>query len=279
MFSDDLLPFSQSILNHLDINSDTLKHNQLSHWQKVQYRAVINWLAKYQLSPDASNLEQVRGYLEAFHHLCEIEAWEKASKLLMVPLNTPANKELHDQLRIWSYYQEQIQLYKRLPLNQLHPHIHLICLRGLGLAHRALGNYSQAIAYHQQHLALAQEIGDRTHEGMALGNLGNVYCAVGNYTEGMKYHQQHLTVARKIGDRHGEGLALGHLGSVCYSQGNYQQAIDYYQQDLAIAREVGDRHGEGATLCNLGNVYQEIGDYDQALEHYQQDLAIGVFRI
>ena len=45
----------------------------------------------------------------------------------------------------------------------------------LGNAHRSLGDYSKAIEYHKEHLAIAKEVGDRAKEGGAYGNLGNPY--------------------------------------------------------------------------------------------------------
>ena len=38
-----------------------------------------------------------------------------------------------------------------------------------------LGEYRRAIEYHEQHLTIAREIGDRLGEGHALGNLGLAY--------------------------------------------------------------------------------------------------------
>jgi hypothetical protein len=51
-------------------------------------------------------------YLEAFHHLCELEDWETASKILFIPLDTPTKDALVNQLGVWGYYREQIDLYK-----------------------------------------------------------------------------------------------------------------------------------------------------------------------
>lgn len=45
----------------------------------------------------------------------------------------------------------------------------------LGLVSTAMGDYEQAITYHQKDLAVAREIGDISGEGRALGNLGIVY--------------------------------------------------------------------------------------------------------
>ena len=39
--------------------------------------------------------------------------------------------------------------------------------------------YAKAIAYHQQELAIAKEVGDRVGEGKAYGNLGNAHMSQG----------------------------------------------------------------------------------------------------
>ena len=44
-------------------------------------------------------------------------------------------------------------------------------LSALGNAHYMMGDFSQAIAYHTQHLAIAREVGDRAGEGNAGNNL------------------------------------------------------------------------------------------------------------
>ncbi len=81
----DITPSGESILAKLGIKPTELKSIN-PRWQRTQYRALINWLTKYQSQPNSSNLEKVKGYLEAFYHLCEVEAWEKAGKLLLIPL-------------------------------------------------------------------------------------------------------------------------------------------------------------------------------------------------
>jgi hypothetical protein len=41
-------------------------------------------MTKYQPQPDSPKLEQLRGYLEAFYHLCAVGAWEKAANLIKI---------------------------------------------------------------------------------------------------------------------------------------------------------------------------------------------------
>ena len=48
---------------------------------------------------------------------------------------------------------------------------------------------------------IATEIGDRGGEGGAYGNLGNAYQSLGDYRKAIEYHEKHLKIATEIGDR------------------------------------------------------------------------------
>ncbi|BAT56801.1 tetratricopeptide TPR_2 (plasmid) [Nostoc sp. NIES-3756] len=180
MFSVEFLPSSQSILNDLGINLDTLKHSQLSRWQKVQYRAVINWLTKYKPLPNASNLDKVRGCLEAFHHLCELESWEKASKIFALKLNNRQNVELHLQLGTWGYYEEQIELYKTL-LGKMESSVDIVCFNGLGKASTLLGNYNQALTYYNQGIVIGTTLKDHQLIADIFNNISANYRFLSDY--------------------------------------------------------------------------------------------------
>ncbi|BAT56799.1 tetratricopeptide TPR_2 (plasmid) [Nostoc sp. NIES-3756] len=96
--------YSQTILAEMGINSNTVKlMNQ--GLRRTSYRAVINWLTKYNPNADASNLEKIKGLLEAFYHLCEVEDVERAWKIIDCRLNTPTQEYLIEQLRTWGYYE------------------------------------------------------------------------------------------------------------------------------------------------------------------------------
>ena len=42
---------------------------------------------------------------------------------------------------------------------------------------------------------------------MAYGNLGNAYQSQGDFSKAIKYYVQHLAIAKEVGDRAGEGVA------------------------------------------------------------------------
>jgi len=259
-----------------DVAYDLLRQDGLQ-WEIAERQAAVLWLTAYEPASNASNLERVRGYLEAFDHYCEVKDWEAAKAIAWTSLNTPTQQHLCWQLGTWGYYREEIPLYRKLREISRKTGDRAgegAALGGLGNAYNSLGDYQQAINYLQQSLTLTRDIGDRAGEGIALGNLGNAYYSLGDYQQAINYLQQSLTIAREIGNRYGEGNALGNLGNVYNSLGDYQQAINYLQQSLTIAREIGDRNGEGAALGNLGNTYHSLGKYQQAIDYHQQNLTL-----
>ena len=144
----------------------------------------------------------------------------------------------------------------------------------LGNACQGLGNFKQALEYHNQDLSIAKEVGDRAGEGRAYGNLGNARGGIGDFKQALEYHNQHLSIAKEVGDRAGEGRAYGNLGNACGGLGDFKQALEYHNQHLSIAKEVEDRAGEGRAYGNLGNACGGLGDFKQALEYHNQHLSI-----
>jgi tetratricopeptide (TPR) repeat protein len=74
--------------------------------------------------------------------------------------------------------------------------------------------------------------------------LGSAYQSLGDYSQAIQYHAQRLAIAMELGDRVGDDRAYGNFGIAYQSKGEYFKAIEYHTQDLAIAKEVGDRAGE-----------------------------------
>jgi tetratricopeptide (TPR) repeat protein len=110
----------------------------------------------------------------------------------------------------------------------------------------SLEDYSKAIEYHAQHLAIAKEVGERAGEGRAYGNLGRAY-QEGNFSKNFEYHAQHMAIATEVGDRVGEGEAYGDLGRAYQSQGDFGQAIECHTQRLEIEKEVGRARRTGTS--------------------------------
>ena len=229
------------------------------------------------LPEDVENLKKVDRYLQTFHHLCEASELQRASQVLSF---CPISKELHEQLRIWGYYREQIELYQSL-LGKVSSEQDLVCLNGLGRAFCNLSDFPQSWDYHQQQLQVARQVNNRQAEAQAIGGLGDLQRIKQNYAEAINLFQQQLDIAREIGDQQQEGYALNSLGYALYDfgvtrnkQNHYQKGLIHLHESLEIARKIADVEMESVFLSNVGRAYFERGQYNQVLIFIQQQLDI-----
>ena len=54
---------------------------------------------------------------------------------------------------------------------------------------------------------IAKEVGARAGEGRAYAHLGNAHDSLGDFSQVIEYHTQHLAIAKEVGNRAGEGMA------------------------------------------------------------------------
>ncbi len=236
---------------------------------EAHQRAIFYYLKNVKAKP-WQTLEDLKEYLEIFHHWCQLKEYANADAIL---------RYCDEFLLLRGYYSTIVELNQQLvqvwqPRDDEEKKNLGWALTSLGNAYQSLGQFHNAIQSHQLSLNIDQELGNRSGEGASLGNLGNAYQALGQYQTAIDYLQQALDITREIGDRQGEGKALGNLGIAYRNLGQYQTAIDYHQQALEIDRAIGDRQGEGGCLDNLGIAYQALGQYQTAMDYHQQSLNI-----
>ncbi|NEZ54453.1 tetratricopeptide repeat protein [Adonisia turfae] len=227
--------------------------------------AIRNWLCHYAAPREAPNLERIRGYLEAFFHLCEIDQWQESANLLLLQLYPDRDDNLSSQLDVWGYYQEQLKLFQQL-LGKLEQSREVWILRGVGNALSSLGNYQQAIGVYEQSLQMAQVCEDMYGQACALGNLGNACEALGNYNDAIDRHNESLQIFQEISEPEEEAKALGNLGIAYDSLGEYTTALDYLEKQLELSEKINDVRQQSTALGSLGNVYQVLGDYQKCIE-------------
>jgi tetratricopeptide (TPR) repeat protein len=92
--------------------------------------------------------------------------------------------------------------------------------------------------------------------------------------EASAYHQESMAICQQLGDRRGQGLNLDGLGEARRLQGRHDEALACFQQSLSLLREVGDRHSEANALWHLGLTVDAYGDREQARHHWRQALTI-----
>lgn len=223
-----ITPSGEQILAQIGINLTTLKATQQG-MERSCYRAVINWLTKYKPPLEASNLEKVKGYLEACYHLFELEAWAVTITLLSIRFNTFNNQELGIQLGHWGYYREQIDLYGKL-LGKLNHRIDAICLKSLGIAYRWLTDFREAQNHLHQALAIFKGMGDKQNSAEILHELGLLQADNGEDLEALTYYNQALVNFRESRQHQAIVSVLNDIARVYTNQNSYTEVEKIYQE-------------------------------------------------
>ena len=104
--------------------------------------------------------------------------------------------------------------------------------------------------------------------------MGNAYNALGDYQQAIEFHQQSLEIYRDIGNRHEKANSLFGLGNAYNFLGDYQQAIEFHQQSLEIYRDIGNRHDQARVLQNLTVLYFQMGRIREGIIASNQAIAI-----
>lgn len=265
----NILPPTEAILTRLEIDRDYILalHNRV---QRSNYRAALNWLEK-QFSYNQSNIGQIRGYLESIYHFYQVKDWNRVWSVLSSPLSTPNQELLFEQLGIWGYYTEVINLLEPL-LGKISTHAEAQCLRGLGNAYQLHNRFLDAFECFQKGLAIAQKIGKRELECHFLVGIGNFHRIHGNYEESMDNFQQGLILSKEIDARLSECIFL-HFIALAYSHDkNLYQEKQHYQQSLSIALELGNLQWQANNFNNLISTSIKLGDYLIAIQYAYQAL-------
>ncbi len=181
----------------------------------------------YEPPADATNLESIQRYLEAFEHYVEAEDYQTAIQIpgWIVKPQIP----LHWQLYEWSYFKELILLSSKT-------------------------------------LSISQKIGNSKTERDALCDLGISYVCLGDYSNALKYHVQYLKLVTKTFDYDGIMCGLGNLSEFFLRIHDYESAKDCAERQLEFSYANKYSVHKCQSLTNLGTSYLGLGEYLKAIE-------------
>ena len=222
--------------------------------------------------PPWEYLEDLKEYLEAFHHAGELGEWQLAYDILN---EDQKNKSVNSFLDLQGFYRKQAELYEQIIAGSQREQV---CYRNslsyLGSCYRSLGQYEKAITYHRQCFYISKEIEDWQGVATSLCGLGICYKSLGQYEKAISYHQKFHDISEAMSDWKGVAISLGNLGNCYYDLVQYEKAIDLYQQYHDISEKIRFRQGVAISLGNLSNCYNCLGQYEKAIAYHQQSLDI-----
>ncbi len=141
---------------------------------------------------------------------------------------------------------------------------------------RFRGFYSQSQSFHEQALAIREEIFGSDHPDVAdsLNALAMLARTQNDFDQAEKLHRQALAIRVKtLGPDHfTTAVSLNNLSVLYRMQGKYEQAEPLLQQALHIYEQFRgpDDHDTLMTCLNLAKLYLEQQKYKQAQEFLQQ---------
>lgn len=261
------------ILDEININPSSFE--PLCLLKRAHYRAALNWLTKeYKMSPDAYSLDKVRCLLELFHHLCEVEDWERASKVLMGRFNISNDEELGLQLGIWGYPCLQVELYRKL-YNKDNARVNAFCLFGIANGYRLLDDYPKAQNFYKQASDLFVQLEEKERGAWILHEMGIIEADRGRDEAACTYYKEALALFRKIQIYKGIALVLNDMARVEANQGNYTEAIKLYKESLyTYIPRVDDKTAHAWVLHNFGRALAHEGEYTESRNHLRKGLKL-----
>lgn len=147
-------------------------------------------------------------------------------------------------------------------------------LGNLGWAARQLGDPDEAERCYAAALAIHGETGNRRLAGMVLMDSGLFHLERGQRSLARANLTEAGTIHARVGNRRAQGITESNLGRLSMQEGDLDTAAAHYKKALKIARGIQEQRHEGIALSTIGMLKVELGDLEGALTHYRQALSI-----
>lgn len=136
------------------------------------------------------------------------------------------------------------------------------------------GDFSKALQYQKQSLALNQSVQNETGIAFNQTNLGNIYSDI-NYLDLAEHsYLQALKAYNKTNNVLLIARSLINIGVLKYTQKQFGPAIKQFEQALIYANEIGDQDIIASCYNNIGTILREQYKNDSALMYLEEALKI-----
>jgi ABC-type sugar transport system substrate-binding protein/tetratricopeptide (TPR) repeat protein len=143
------------------------------------------------------------------------------------------------------------------------------CARFLGSLPEAVGYLEQSLAICDSYPEVLAAWG-----GSVLNFMGLVHRLIGKWDQAVKYYRRSIDLLRTAGNEASLAAAYNNLGYLIGLQSNYDSALIYCHRALATQESLNLRYDSGRTHNTLGIIYRSKGSYADSLKHTNQALTI-----
>lgn len=147
-------------------------------------------------------------------------------------------------------------------------------LRELGLAARAIGDFTAAEDHLQEALKRFRELKEPGYEIHTLCNLATLYTYRREFRKAEELAYDALGRCEQAQLPYHRRIVLSDLGATLEASGQLEQGRECLISGLDLAREIADRTQEIFCLCHLGWLENRAGRPDEALGYLRDGLAL-----
>ncbi len=149
-----------------------------------------------------------------------------------------------------------------------------IALRSISVAYWAKGNYSIALEYGNKALKINQEINEKNGIANDLRSIGAIYEEEGDYPKALDYVLRSLTITIELNNKAGIATNYSNIAVIYSDMENPSKASEYALKALAMYEEMKDTNNIARSYGNLGSIYTDQGKYSLAIESDSTALAL-----
>jgi predicted ATPase/DNA-binding CsgD family transcriptional regulator len=135
-----------------------------------------------------------------------------------------------------------------------------------------VGSLSEGLAWLNRTLAGCRQVGPARVN--ALYRAGRLAQQAGDFTQALAYARQSLALSRRLRDLPGRARALGLIGWIAHWQGDRDRAGVVLEEGLALARDSGDERALARALLWLGDLRCREGAYERSATLLKKSLAL-----
>lgn len=144
----------------------------------------------------------------------------------------------------------------------------------IGILYYKKGDFSKAMHFQKQSLALNQSVHNETGIAINQTNLGNIYSDINYLQLAEQCYLQALKSYNKTNDKLHITRSLINIGVLKYNQKQFHSAVKQFEQALNYANQIGDYDLIASCYNNIGTILREQGKLDSALIYLEEGLKI-----
>lgn len=149
-----------------------------------------------------------------------------------------------------------------------------VALHNTGLLLSERSVYDSAIIYYEKAGDILEDIHDSVRVIEARINTGIAYKNLGMYAQAFRITSGAVDAMGDLNMPNEKATALTTLANVLKELHRPKEALLYHRQAMDIRRQLNDSSGIAGSLNNIGNVHKSTGSYTEALKYYQQSLVL-----